>query len=706
MNGLATSAADRKCHLSCIKSTHTVVTKRVPRCAVFTMMISPAGGRKHSHHEVASMPHPVIPSLGEDVGDDEPERKRGKGSFLVRSLPPYHDVHKTNDEIHGRVEFCPVVKAIMDTPQVQRLRFLKQLGTADYAYMNVNHSRFEHSVGVAHLAERMCRRLQTRQPNLCITDKDVLCVKLAGLCHDLGHGPFSHVYCDMFPKELQKHLKKNPDLLKQYDNLPTVPSKWEHEDSSLMMIDAALEGLGLAIDMNNLDRPLRQIGDGVEAESMRVYKHSAHETSRPDPEDILTSRDWVFIKECIKGGPLRRHPVNPELSGFLGRPFRRQEFLYDIVSNRHTGLDVDKMDYFARDERRANGGSGEIQIRMIDEAVVAWGQCPQPDKCHACWKHDPGMHLMICYPEKMDRNAMEFFRIRFRNHQQIYSHKTPMAATFMLCDILTSADPFFRIPTYLDSDHGKIKEVGEPTELPISRAMLHKTSFLRLRDSVIDQIMATTMPELEKSRLLIERLWNRDLYKCAGAMPIDPTTPRGEVLSKKKEEDIKNEILNFQGKHNTDSGRLICLDDDDVIVEKNRINHGKGQKNPVMLMRFLPKRELRWLTRPVDQLPIAHPPSNSNNGNTPVVMQEESIRVYCRGDSEKLDLLSHVFSLWEQEMDAEMLITADDSANSDSDERDEPVTLTQESVTSPSARGDFESDSERSPFPVSGILFR
>jgi hypothetical protein len=97
-------------------------------CAVFTMMISPADGPEHSHHEMASMPHPVIPALDETVDDGEPERKRVKGGFKVRPLPPYEDDHKTNDEIHGRVEFCPVVKSIMDTPQVQRLRFLKQLG--------------------------------------------------------------------------------------------------------------------------------------------------------------------------------------------------------------------------------------------------------------------------------------------------------------------------------------------------------------------------------------------------------------------------------------------------------------------------------------------------------------------------------------------------------------------------------------------------
>mgnify|MGYP006081829083 FL=1 len=60
-----------------------------------------------------------------------------------------------------------------------------------------------------------------------------------------------------------------------------------------------------------------------------------------------------------------------------------KEFLYDIVSNRHSGLDVDKMDYFARDSVRAKG-SGQIDNIILEEAFVAKGRCSQPDKCFQC----------------------------------------------------------------------------------------------------------------------------------------------------------------------------------------------------------------------------------------------------------------------------------------------------------------------------------
>ena len=93
-----------------------------------------------------------------------------------------------NDPVHGHLELHPLCMKVLDTPQFQRLRDLQQLGGVYLVFPGASHRRFEHSIGVAHLANVFIRQICTRQPELHVTEEESLCVQLAGLCHDLGHG--------------------------------------------------------------------------------------------------------------------------------------------------------------------------------------------------------------------------------------------------------------------------------------------------------------------------------------------------------------------------------------------------------------------------------------------------------------------------------------------------------------------------------------
>lgn len=104
------------------------------------------------------------------------------------------------DRVYAHLELPPVVAAALDTPPMQRLRGLRQLGVGQFVYPGAVHTRFEHSLGVAHLARVLAESLRRRQPQLNLTDWDVDTVMLAGLAHDVGHGPFSHLFEDVVCK--------------------------------------------------------------------------------------------------------------------------------------------------------------------------------------------------------------------------------------------------------------------------------------------------------------------------------------------------------------------------------------------------------------------------------------------------------------------------------------------------------------------------
>ncbi|MFN2453502.1 MAG: HD domain-containing protein [Pyrinomonadaceae bacterium] len=79
---------------------------------------------------------------------------------------------------------------LIDAPEFQRLRRIKQLGLALYTYQGAEHSRFAHSLGVLHLMTRVLDRLSE---SYLITEEDRAAARAAALLHDVGHGSFSHV---------------------------------------------------------------------------------------------------------------------------------------------------------------------------------------------------------------------------------------------------------------------------------------------------------------------------------------------------------------------------------------------------------------------------------------------------------------------------------------------------------------------------------
>ncbi len=125
------------------------------------------------------------------------------------------------DPVHGYIELDELAQALLDTPQMQRLRRIRQLGLSHLVYPGANHTRFEHSLGTYHLTCQLLEQIDIYQPEE---------IKAAALLHDVGHGPFSHVTEELIHRYTRhghdeiSHILKQPEIAIVLDNFSIKPS--------------------------------------------------------------------------------------------------------------------------------------------------------------------------------------------------------------------------------------------------------------------------------------------------------------------------------------------------------------------------------------------------------------------------------------------------------------------------------------------------
>jgi HD superfamily phosphohydrolase len=204
------------------------------------------------------------------------------------------------DRVYGTIELPPLVAEISMSKEFQRLDKIRQLGGCAYIYPSATHTRREHSIGVSHIAGEMARHFQTLYPHL-VEDDDVLCVQIAGLVHDLGHGPFSHLF--------EEYLREEGH-------------EWDHEVMGLKIFELVLQGIEWEKHFATLDDK---------------WKH------------------MEFVK-CMVVGVTVGNVASEWPEDLVGRP-KAKRFLTSIVHNVESGIDVDKLDYLLRDSLAVFGSS-------------------------------------------------------------------------------------------------------------------------------------------------------------------------------------------------------------------------------------------------------------------------------------------------------------------------------------------------------------
>lgn len=347
--------------------------------------------------------------------------------------PPVKKIH---DPIHGYIHLSKFAIRIIDSKPFQRLRDLAQLGTCKFVYPSANHSRFEHSIGTAHLAKKLLDRLP-QQWNLIIDeymasipelrryytevyDDQVhpldlyicMLIVIAALCHDLGHGPFSHVFDDIFIPTVGK------------ENLPC----------------------------------------------------STHE-----------ERSGVILRMIIKNDPILSEIVHDEEIKFMINLINPKKehtgFIYQIVSNSLTGLDVDKFDYLQRDIYML-GFTGKIDVSTMIEDVLIDSET-----------------LNLKYPDQSDADIINLFDTRYRLHLKVYSHKAVISAQFMIVEVFVLLDGILGLSDSIN-DMNKFCNITEGY-------ILNSVKFIELHQDILSE---DNKIKFKKAREILDNLQLRKLY--------------------------------------------------------------------------------------------------------------------------------------------------------------------------------------------------
>ena len=127
----------------------------------------------------------------------------------------YNEIKVIHDPVWGTMKFYPWELQIMDSPLIQRLRNINQLGLAVYTYPSAHHSRFEHTLGVATLVTRMAESVNDAGLSDMVADaeaitrEDIDKLRIAALLHDVGHCFFSHLSEKMYGNTVEFEELKN-----------------------------------------------------------------------------------------------------------------------------------------------------------------------------------------------------------------------------------------------------------------------------------------------------------------------------------------------------------------------------------------------------------------------------------------------------------------------------------------------------------------
>ena len=193
------------------------------------------------------------------------------------------------DPLYKHIYIDKKHKKFLDSKEFQRLRNIKQVSFVDYVYPSANHTRFSHSLGAYHLMNRV---VNNGLMKLDEKTKDNLIV--SAMLHDIGHGPFSHIWERVFPhfdheKTTQKILRNNgldkvaDILLKKSPYSQLITSTIDVDKLDYMARDSYFSGVSYGV---------AEIGFIIQHMYVSGEKLTIMPSALSSVEDLITQNGW------------------------------------------------------------------------------------------------------------------------------------------------------------------------------------------------------------------------------------------------------------------------------------------------------------------------------------------------------------------------------------------------------------------------------
>ena len=220
---------------------------------------------------------------------------------------------RVRDPIHDYIDLTPLEVRLVDTPTYQRLRWIRQLGPTNLVYPGANHTRHEHCMGTCHVVGRIA-------DSIGLDSHDKQLASVAGLLHDLGHSPFSHLGDEV--AGLEDHVIRTTKLVSDTE-ISDILSEEGIDSKEINEIIQGAHKLGPLVsgdlDGDRLDYLVRDahytgVSTGVDAgrliTTMTMVDENlvVHQGGLPAVEALLTARfamyPTVYFHSFVRGAEL------------------------------------------------------------------------------------------------------------------------------------------------------------------------------------------------------------------------------------------------------------------------------------------------------------------------------------------------------------------------------------------------------------------